>query len=490
MNILLVNPPIREQSNPLFPMGLGYIAAVLVKAGHKVEVLDIHAERLKKQEAIEKIKKKEFNVLGIGGIITVYNYIKWLSTEIKRVLPSVKIVSGGSVISSIPSLLVDKAPIDVGIVSEGESTILEVIDAFEGKRGLGSVKGIIYKENGQIIRTEPRGRLHNLDDLPYPAYELFPMDSYLSHPFELGLERPAGDSKHIQIITGRGCPFRCIYCHRNFGNEYRVRSISHVIGEISLLNKKYGVTVFDIEDETFTVDTNRVVQFCDALIDHKLDIKWVCMSRVDRVTPDLLKRMRDSGCIVCNFGLESGSQVMLDRYNKLVKVEDMENAIRWSREAGFSISCSFMIGGPGENTDTVQETIDFCDRMDLLVDFFITTPYPGTKLYEDLLRAGKIKDEEAYVEKLSSTGDAVNLNMNVSGLSDDELLDLREWARMEIRKNYYRKHPILYFKDHIALLKFRLRTINNIYTSKGLKPTLRMIYNKMMNKKTDIIVET
>lgn len=492
MKILIVNPPIRENDNPHFPTGLGYLAAVLRKEGHEVSVIDAAALKLRKQELLSRIKQHDFDVFAVGGLITIFNYLKWLTGEVRKINPNALIISGGSAVSSVPQLFLKKTGVDVGLLYEAESTIIHLLNAIKDKTDFRTISGIAFKDkNGEIIVNPLRERIKDLDELPFPAYDLFPMEEYLSFPQQMGLLNLSKERKAIGILATRGCPWKCTFCHRNFGNTYVMRSPQNIIAEMEMLYNIYGITFFDFKDETLTVNKKHMESFCDLLIEKGHSFKWQAMTRADLVTKELLEKMKKAGCIYINFGLESGSQKMLDSIDKKIKVETMEQTIRWVREIDIELTKSFMIGIPGETKETVQETIDFCRRLDLNGTFFICTPYPGTILWEKLKADGKIvteEDEARYIEHLATAGDAINLNMNVSGLPDDELLVLRDWATKEIAKNYYRNHLLEYFSSRVEYVKFAYKTLKNIYTTHGPSAMVSTLYNKLSGKKTRIFV--
>src|SRR3989338_8707589 len=225
MKILLINPPIREWSKPnVFPLGLGYIAAVLLQDGHKVEVLDMNAHRFNKEEAEDKIADADFDVVGIGGIVTIYKYIKWLVKTLKIYHPDKKIIVGGSAGSSIPKIMLEKNPVDVVCIGEGEETIKELMRTLEGDGNLSEVKGIWYKDKqDRICQNEKRSTIKDLDKIPLPAWDLFPMDIYLKNPVggpnrNKWLDGVADENVPLSmnLYTSRGCPYQCVYCYHDF----------------------------------------------------------------------------------------------------------------------------------------------------------------------------------------------------------------------------------------------------------------------------------
>ncbi|MFA5369920.1 MAG: cobalamin-dependent protein [Candidatus Omnitrophota bacterium] len=221
MKVLLINPPIREWSKPnVFPLGLGYIASVLLEQGYEVEVMDINGYRWDRQEAEERIRKADYDVVGIGGIVTIYKYVKWLVSVLKKYHPHRKIIVGGSVGSSIPRIMMENNPVDIVSIGEGEETIKDLISVIASDGDISSVAGICYKDdNGQIIQTRKREPIQDLDSVPLPAWDLFPMDIYLKNPVGapnrnkwIDGSSQDGECLSMNIYGTRGCPYQCVYC--------------------------------------------------------------------------------------------------------------------------------------------------------------------------------------------------------------------------------------------------------------------------------------
>lgn len=450
MKILLINPPIREWAKPnILPLGLGYVASSLRNSGHEVEVLDINAHRFSASEVQEKIRAAKFDLVGIGGIVTVYRYVKWLIGLLKKYHPDKKVVVGGSVATSIAHIILDKAGADFACMGEGEVTAVELAQALEKNKDLSGVDGLWFKDNsGKINRNKRRGVIGDLDSVPLPAWDLFPMDIYLKNPvgapnrnkwIDGGLDK---DSPLTMNLSGsRGCPYQCIYCYHDFmGDKYRHRSVESIIEEIKILNEKYKVEYLHFVDDEFCLDSAFVYDFCRAVKNNfGRKITWGCAGRVNLMTEDLIKNMADAGCLLIGYGIESGSQKILDNLKKGVTVEQAKQAIRLTVKYIGWADCSFMIGSPGENTDTINETINFCKELDLSPEvLFFTTPYPGTQLYEMAKAAGKIPDEEEYVLNLGEQGEKVRLNF--TEFSDSELIRTQERMIKELNAWNKLKH--------------------------------------------------
>jgi anaerobic magnesium-protoporphyrin IX monomethyl ester cyclase len=455
LKVLLINPPIREWSKPnVFPLGLGYLASVLRQAGHQVEVLDINAHRFTPAEVEEKIKSLDFDVVGIGAIVTVYRYVKWLIAIIKKHQPSKKIIIGGSVGGSIPHIILHRTKADIVCIGEGESTILEIVSALENRRSLADVAGIWYRsEDGLVQKTAPRPPLRDLDAIPLPAWDLFPMDVYLCNPVGapnrnkwLGGSADDQAPLSMNLYATRGCPYQCIYCYHDFmGQGYRHRSPENVMREIRVLHETYKVPYFHFVDDEFVMKKSFVEEFCRLIKDYSREagcrLTWGCAGRVNLMTEALVTTMADAGCVLIGYGIESGSQKMLDLIKKKVTVAQAKNAIRLTKKYLGWADCSFMIGYPGETRETIQETVDFCKELALAPEvIFLLTPYPGTELYSLALQQGKIKDEEEYVLNLGEQGEKVRVNF--TDFSDEELIGIQEAMIKELNAWNKIKHTV------------------------------------------------
>jgi len=462
MNILLINPPIRENAPPSsIPIGLATIASVMLNDGHNVTVLDINAHRYSFDEVLEKLDvNNAYDVIGLGGLITTYKYLKNLIPEVRVRNPKSKIIIGGGVVTESPTLLLSKTPADIAVIGEGEHTVIEILKVSENNHSLKKISGIAYKDNQNKIQVNsPRPLIKNLDEIPLPAYHLFPMDIYLNIQWE---SRILGKKREMNLITGRGCPYDCDFCYHIFSRGVRVRSIENVIEEIKILVKQYQVNALLISDETFTLNNKRIMEFCDKLKEENLKISWTCYGRVNLVNPEILSYMKSAGCFRLGFGIESGSQKILNLMNKKQTVEQAEAAIKIVRNAGLICGTTFMFGYPGETRETIEETIQFCKQLYITPKFFYTAPYPGTQLFE------RVKDRilsifgsiEHYYEAL---GDAFDFVINLTDFTDNELIELKESAEQIIKNIPVYKYPIYYL---------------SLYKQVGLKNGVRKLFQK------------
>ncbi|HIK00696.1 TPA: radical SAM protein [archaeon] len=456
MKVLFIHPPVREDDTPNnVPIGLGWIAAVMHNEGHEVEILDINAWRYTKEQvvAILRNKGKDFDMFGISGMITTYNYMKWLQNTLKQMYPDKLVIDGGAGPTSLP-LVYLKNGADIVAVGEGELTMLDLVETVQNNGDFGNVEGIVWKQDDAIITNAPREPIQNLDELPLPAWELFPMEEiYLRN----NILKRYNFSRSTNLLASRGCPFRCNFCHDGFGERTRWFSSDYMIDHIKYLMDKYKVEYIRFDDETFVGNRKRTIEFCQRLLDEKLEIKWGCTGRVNVMNEELMQLMKDAGCLDVNYGIESGSQKMLNSMQKDATIEQAEKSLALTRKIGITPIVSLMVGAPGENKETIREQVEFCKRNKLRVDhLFLTTPTPRTGLYTMLMQQGRIKDEEAYVEKMSTMGDFwANIMVNMSELSDEDLIKYRNKAEKGIHRHWL----LSQWKQMPSLIAERYRTL-------------------------------
>jgi len=430
-DLLLIFPPIRVWDNPRnFPTGLGLIAAEVRQAGYRVRVVDANGLRLSDEQVMAEIEELNPAVIGIGGLITTYGWVKQISHTIRKERPDTPIIVGGSVGTSIPETMLKNTAVDIIVMGEGDLTTLELLPALLNGGPLENIQGLAFLRDGKLRQTPPRPLIEDISTLPYPAWDLFPMDVYLENPV-------VGVGKDIDIISSRGCSFGCKYCYKIFGRNYRGRSAEHVVGEMEALKKLYDVDFISFQDDCFVIDKKRVYKICDLIDASEVlkGIRWSCNGRVTVCDRPLVERMRASGCISVAYGIESGSETILRNMNKHATLEQAAEAIEISRAVGVKTPLAFMIGYPGETRETVMETVQFCKNLNIpLTSMTFTCPYPGTPLYEELRAAGKLPGNEE--DLVLHMGDAVDLTLNLTEMPDEELIALRQGALELARMNY------------------------------------------------------
>lgn len=435
MKILLIHPVIREWAKPnCFPSGLGYLAATLLAAGHKVDVLDCNATRPGEEQFANYIAGSDYDIVGTGGIITAYKTIKKMIAKVKEIHPERPMIIGGSCATSAPHVVMNNTAADFLCIGEGERVIVDLMNTLESGGDLSAVDGIWRRdENGNPVANRPRSILSNIDEIPLPAWDLFPMDVYVKNPIgAVNLNKWSDGSAtddtpgSMNLVSSRGCPYDCTYCYHDFmGAKYRFRSAANIYAEVVALKERYGVQYVHFTDDCFIINKNNVLEFCDMMIKGNPGVTWGCAGRVNLMTEELILKMKEAGCVFLCYGIESGSPKILESIKKKVKVEQAEEAIRLTQKHYGWADCSFIVGLPGETKETIQETIDFCKRTDLAPEvIFFATPYPGTELYQIAMKAGKIHDEEEFIMSLGEQGEQVLVNF--TDFSDEELIKIKE----------------------------------------------------------------
>jgi radical SAM superfamily enzyme YgiQ (UPF0313 family) len=441
MKVLFINPTIREWAAPnCFPSGLGYMAATLAKAGHEVEIYDMNALRPSREEMLKFFKNADYDIAGVGGIITVYRNIKSVVSDLKKAHPDRPVIMGGSCATSSPEVMMDNTPVDFLCVGEGEETIVELADALERGGDVSSVAGLWRRENGTALANRPRAPIADLDSLPFPKWELFPMDVYCRNPIgavnvHKWVDGGAGGGDvplSMNLTPSRGCAYKCIFCYHDFmGAGFRRRRAASIFEEIMALKERYNVKYFHFTDDCFITDRKNVLDFCDLLMRENAGIEWGCAGRANLMTEPLIARMREAGCVLLGYGIESGSPRILKNIKKQVTVEQAKNAIKLTQKYMGWADCSLIVGLPGENRETVRETIDFCKSCDMNPEvIFFATPYPGTELFNIAMREGKIPDMEKFLLSLGEQGEQILVNF--TDFSDEELREIKESMVMEL----------------------------------------------------------
>jgi anaerobic magnesium-protoporphyrin IX monomethyl ester cyclase len=418
MKVLLINPPQTfypgsEQPAGNLPLGLMYIAAILQKADYNVEILDAflaatfhkNGETITVGMSFERIKQeiqsRKPNIVGISGPFTcqIENSIK-MSNLTKEVDPSILTVIGGPHVTLVSEEFLEEAKdVDIAVTGEGEYTMLEIAQVFDGKKQLSEVRGITYRKNGKAIVNPPRALIENLDDLPYPAYDLVDMELYLN-PKKIGYR--SFRDRAISMITSRGCPFNCCFCavHLHMGRDFRAHSAEYVLKHIEYVVGKFDVKNIYFEDDNLTMDLARFEAICDGLISKKVKIGWETPNgvRADCLSLNLLKKMKKSGCQSVFFGVESGDQQILDKV--ICKSLDLSRVVEVAKickDIGLKTGAFYIIGFPGEKKENMQRTVNFALGLkrdfDVGMHLFIATPSYGTRLYDECKAKGYIQQD-------------------------------------------------------------------------------------------------
>lgn len=376
------------------PLNVALLAAVAREAGHTVSLLDCEAQLWSPEESAKRILELTPDLVGVTATTTSVVPAGKLLGLIRQGHAGVRTCIGGVHVSCAAEETLDRFPaLDTCVVGEGERTLLELASAIEHGGDLGRVAGLVFRRGDSYVRTAPRPYLtsEELDRLPWPAWDLLPDLARTYRPALHSFRRLPCSS----LITSRGCPGRCTFCDRTvFGNRIRGFSAGYLLGMVRHLVERYGIREIIIHDDNFLTMRKRLIEFCERLIDTGPRVAWSCNGRVDMVTPEILALMRRAGCLHIAYGIESGSQAILDVVDKGVTLEQIRKAVAWTREAGIEPRGYFLIGVPGETRETLAATHDFLMTLPLSdIQMSLFTPHPGTELTSKLRASGKFSPD-------------------------------------------------------------------------------------------------
>ena len=399
MKVVLINPPemiageeggagfgarsFVKQLRVLPPLGLAYLAATLERAGHDVELIDANALRVDPDETVRLTVASSPGAIGITLVTPLFPVVAYISRSLKQALPDVPIIVGGPQVTIMPEVTMENPAFDYGVEGEAEIAMPQILEAISGRVPPVDVVGVLYRRDGQVVLGGP-AEIMPIDEIPLPARDRLPNDRY----FDMTTESRRVSS----IMTARGCPYKCAFCERYIrGGHYRMRSAESVVDEFELLITKYGCTEVVIYDDTFTANKKRAAEICESILERGLKFKWDCRTRVDCVSPDLLRLMARAGCSRISFGVESASEDVRETFNKGITIDQVSETFEWTRAAGIRILAYFMLGAPKETRESIGETLALSLKLNPDFAYYsIVVPYPGTDLYDNALKEGLI----------------------------------------------------------------------------------------------------
>lgn len=444
--LVLINPPrlFREGnvwkaiSRSLPAVGIAYCAAYLEKEGFAVKILDLQAEPRTPHELKSILQEWSVKFVGLTATTVEMEMALEVAEFVKKSCPQTKIIFGGvhpTILSE--DVLIHKF-VDFVVRGEGEVTLTELMKGAP----LENISGLSFKRDGKIVHNKARDFIENLDDIPYPAHHLLPMNKY----------RPStGNYKRLpamSMMTSRGCPGRCTFCSTEaMGKKTRFRTPANIIGEIERLIKDYGIKEISFYDDTITANRKNMQGMCELILKRGIDIAWSCMSRVDCIDEETLYLMKRAGCHQIGYGVESGDENILKNIKKHISLKKVKDVVEMTKKAGIDVRCMFMFGNPGETEETLEATVRLSiDLNPDIVVFNITTPYPGTQMYEWALKNGYLStsDWKNY--------DLANVIMNLPTVSQETIL-----------KYYHRAYKRFYLRPSYLLKRLsRIRTLKDL----------------------------
>lgn len=483
MRILLIDPPFKRFTgfvNFYFPVGLAYLAAVLRNAGHEVSVFDVDAVKkgtdidfsdeyrrlelyrqglnddthIAWQEVRQVLEDFKPDLVGITAMTTKFGSVLKIAEVVKKYNSKCRVIVGGPHPTFLPKQTLKSRNIDIAVRGEGERTFLNLISAIENGDDLQDVKGISFKQNGEIHHSPSQEFVKDLDQIPFPARDLLMNNkNYTSE--DMGA-----------IMTSRGCPFNCSYCCHMWRKKVRNRSVDNVVQEIRMVKQKYGTRQFEFKDDTFTLNRKRIIQFCGRLVSEKLRINWGCTTRVDLLDEELIKKMKKAGCNVVKLGIETGSERILKETKKGVTFQQMREAAELLNKYNIFWSGYFMVGLPTETEEDIRKTCEFMKELNpYYAGLGVYNPFPQTELFEQGVKMGLLHSE-VKLDHFFNTNPKdyffINPSKRVANIEKQKFYELLAFLMDEfhkhntklkniIRRGWTRK--LLYLREPILMCK-------------------------------------
>jgi len=456
--VLLVHPPwevpdtktvivkgaVKERCYP--PLGLALLAGYLEKCGALVKIVDMQAQKDNFENLVPPTKP---DFVGITANTVLVESAYFIAGKVKRIWPETRVVFGGIHPTMRPREVLENPYVDYVIRGEGERSFAWLV----GGANLEEIPGVAYMQDGRYKEHPLVDYIENLDEMPMSSYHLLPMHLY-NPPLSGALRTPS-----ISIYSSRGCPGKCTYCMGAMIKKLRFRSAEKVVEEIEYLIANYGIKEMAFYDDTFCANKKRVRDFCNLLIERKIDLTWSCFSRIDYADEQTLQLMKKSGCHVICYGVESADKTILENIKKQLDLDDVIPVTKMTQKVGIRVRLSFMLGSPGETRETMEKSVRFAIAADPdYAQFLITTPFPGTEMYEWAERRGYIatRDWSKY--------NFWNVVMKLPTVSEDDIYHYAGtgYRRFFLRYKFFRRFIINLFRYPalaMNMLKYSFRLI-------------------------------
>lgn len=414
MRILFIHPdfPETKSDDNIFPFGYASLSSVLIKNGHKVDILFPNASNLTFQDVCQKVKESDAEVVAIGGLFPYLPITGKVVSMIKTLRPDAKVVLGGPMVTYTPELVFRKTGADFCIVGEGEIPLSKLVSCLENNTDYSHIKGLVFRRDGEIINNG-WGELMPLEDIPMPNWEKFPMEYYMYSPWYLPSWSRTKQKKVMSWLISRGCPMKCNFCASGCAPRYK--KMDQVMAELREISDRFDPTYLLFVDNFLMKNKKYSREFCEGLIKQNFQFKYSMTGRVNIVDREILKLFKESGCEIMFYGLECANNEILKLMRKGITVEQTIEAIKLTKEAGIFPMISIMFGQPGETLEDFANSIKIAlmtsDRYMPYPNIASVMPlltFPGTEIYQYALKNGYIKDEDDYYNKFFKNNGIIN----------------------------------------------------------------------------------
>jgi anaerobic magnesium-protoporphyrin IX monomethyl ester cyclase len=424
------------QDDNIYPLGPGYLAAMLKKNGAKVSTYCMDVFHHTNKELADYLRSNEFDLIGLGFMAPRFKRtVEALCTLINKNKKEAWLVLGGTGPTPIPEYILKVTKADVVILGEAEETIVDLLYCkISNPEKISDIRGLAYRTDNKIVLNERRKPVMKLDTLPYPAWDLFPMEQYTTCMKFAGMK---DTEKSFPVLTTRGCINKCSFCYR-MEKGIRIRNPQNVIEEMKTLNRNYGITYFHFADELSIVSKKQILEFTSLLLKNRLDIKYRMDCRVALFDDDIANCLKESGCVFLNIGFESTDQHVLDLLKKNVTVEQNIRAAEIAHKYGIGIGLNFLWGLPGDSEKSLRKNAEFIKRYNMYDQIRAirpVTPYPGASLYYEAIQRGLLKGPEDFFARFKN---ADLYMINFMGIPEQDIYQLLFEVNKDLILDYYK----------------------------------------------------
>ena len=447
MRVMILIPD-DHYNKKLMALGPGYVATAMQRCGVEVSITDCAIYSYDDIEIAKILIESGVKIFGIGALFPMSKEVERLCSMIRSVVPGATIILGGALPTPIPEFILRHMGADIATIGESEMTIPPLMAALAGQGNLEDVRGIAYLKDGEFFHTGQPALPTKATrvEVGWPALDLYPIEKYISAPKFYPFEQ---HERLLPIVTGRGCPYACDFCYRV--SAYRIRPFDDLLDEMEYLKDRYNLDGFYIVDDLLMLSTNKIIDFCEGILERGIKIRYNCTGRVNTVTPKIIRLLKESGCVSIYYGLESGNQQILQTMSKKTTLEQIYKAVKLTRDAGIYTAYGLMFGQPGENRQTLQDSVDLIKNISYgeyrTNKIFGCVPFPGSGLYDWCKDKGLIKDDQDFYDRyINQHWSLDQLPVNMTDLSDDEAERLFRGAHDELSQFFQEKMAVDWVK--------------------------------------------
>ncbi len=420
-----------------FPQGAAYVAAALRREGHRITLWEQDVHHYPDEDLTAFIDANDFDVVGIGVIAGYYQYRRLLrlSEAVNRSRERPFFVLGGYGPTPEPEFFLSKTQADAIVMGEGEAVAVNLLRALQERTPLAEVAGIAFRDGARVTVNPREALIPDITSIPWPAYDLFNIPYYRL----LRLPRAEASDFTMSMLSGRGCTFKCTFCYR-MDTGHRARPSDDILDEVAYLQSDWRINYIDFSDDLLMISKARTMEFCETILRRGMRFKWMCNGRLNYATPEVLDLMKRAGCVFVNYGIESVDNDVLKAMKKGLRYDQIIRGVEETLAAGLTPGLNIIFGNDGDTLETLRKSVEFLIRYDDQGQFRTirpVTPYPGSPLYYEAIRLGKLEGPEDFYERKHLNSDL--LAVNFTELSDEAFHAALKEANTALSRNYFDK---------------------------------------------------